>query len=105
MVNILKYCVFINYLLTNIVLYIISRAVLQILLQGITLKPLKMLMAKLYLPEGWSRGGAAHPIRAGVGVGNAYHQKVNKSLKLLNIFFTKNFQSSNFVQKIKALYV
>jgi hypothetical protein len=42
---------------------------------------------------------------ARVGDGNTYHEKVNKSLKLLNIFFTKNFQSYNFVQKIKALYV
>ena len=78
---------------------------LQILLQGIILKPLKMLMAKLYLLQGWSRGGRPTLLWVGVGDGNTYHEKVNKSLKLLNIFFTKNFQSYNFVQKIKALYV
>ncbi len=53
---------------------------LQILLQGIILKPLKMLMAKLYLHVGWRQGGVAHPIRAGVVDGNAYYQKVNKIL-------------------------
>ncbi len=39
----------------------------QILLQGIILKPLKMLMAKLYLHVGWRQGGAAHPIMGGGG--------------------------------------
>ena len=71
----------INYLLMNIMVYIISRAALQILLQGIILKPLKMPVAKLYLLKGWSRGGAAHPIRAGAGDGSTYHQKVNNLLK------------------------
>ena len=52
----------INHLLMSIMVYVKSRAALQILLQGIILKPLKMLMAKLYLLQGWSRGGAAHPL-------------------------------------------
>ena len=61
--------------------YVISRTVLQILLQGIILKPLKMLMAKLYLLQGWSRGGRPTLLWAGVGDGNTYHEKVNNLLK------------------------
>ena len=70
----------INYLLMNIMVYIISRAALQILLQGIILKPLKMLMAKLYLRKVGAEAGRPTLFRAGVGDGSTYHQKVNKSL-------------------------
>lgn len=37
-----------------------------------------MLTGKVYLQLVGADGGAAHPIRAGVG--HAYHKKVNKSL-------------------------
>lgn len=48
-----------------------------------------MLMAKLYLYL-YSRmepRRVAHPIRAGVGGGSAYHQLVNKLLNHENTFF------------------
>jgi hypothetical protein len=56
------------------------RAVLQILLQGIHLKPKRMPMAKLYLLKGWSQGGWPTLFWAGVGGRSTYHKKVNKSL-------------------------
>jgi hypothetical protein len=72
--------------------YVISTTVLQILLQGIILKPLKMLMAKLYLLLVGPLAGRPTLNWAGVGDGNAYHKKLNKSLKLVNkyllIFFS-----------------
>ncbi len=38
-----------------------------------------MLMAKLYLLQGWSRGG--RPTLLWAGDGNTYHEKVNNLLK------------------------
>ncbi len=56
------------------------RAALQILFQGIILKPFKMLMAKHYLRKVGAEVGRPTLFRAGVGDGHTYHQKVNKSL-------------------------
>ncbi len=67
--------------------FIKIRTVLQILLQGIILKSLKMLMAKLYLPQGWSQGGWPTLLWAGVGDENSYHKKVNKTLNKENKIF------------------
>lgn len=47
---------------------------------SIILKALKMLTGKVYLQLVGADGGSAHPIRAGVGDGHAYHKRVNKSL-------------------------
>ncbi len=63
------------------------RAALQILLQGIILKPLRMPMAKLCLLDWMEPRRMAHPYRAGVGGANTYHQKVNKLLNKENKFF------------------
>ncbi len=61
------------------------RTVLQISLQGIILKPLKMPMAELCLLDWMEPRRVAHPIRAGGG--SAYHQLVNKLLNHENTFF------------------
>ena len=55
------------------------------------LNPLKTLMAELCLYDWMEPRLVAHPIRAGVGDGNTYHQLVNKSL-----IFSKK-QSRNYL--------
>ena len=69
----------VKHFLTSFMIPYTLRSALQTLLQSIFLKPLKMIVEKLYLYVGWSKGGT-HPIRAG-GVGEStYHQKVYTSL-------------------------
>ena len=81
-----------NQILTNRMVLFTSRAAPQIFLQSIILKPLKMLMAKLYLLLVGPLAGRPTLNWAGVGDGHAYHKKLNKSLKLVNkyllIFFS-----------------
>ncbi len=73
------------------------RTVLQILLQGISLKPKRRLMAKLVLPQGWRHGGWPTLYLGGGGWRNAYHKKVKKSLnfettqKTIQRFFKYSF--------------
>ncbi len=43
-----------------------------------------MPMAKLYLLQGWSQGGWPTLYLGGGGGWNAYHKKVNESLKFKN---------------------
>ena len=91
--------------LTNIMLSSTLRAAPQILLHSINLKPLKMLTAKLYLHVGWCRGGAAHPIRAGVGGGTPYYKKVNYSLTTKNKYLNRDFFKicTNYTRKISSV--
>ena len=74
----------INHLAINSMIYCYLRAALQIFLQSIILKPLKMLMAKLYLHKGWTLGGRPTLYWAGVGGGTLYHKKINKWLRIKN---------------------
>ena len=53
-----------------------------------------MPMAKLCLLSWMEPRRVAHPMRAGVGDGNTYHQKVNKLLTKLNIYFSIFFKTS-----------
>ncbi len=93
----------ISKLLINDVLYFKLRESLQTLLQGIILKPLRMPMAKLCLLSWMEPRRVAHPIRAGVGDGNVYHQLVNKLLKFVNIQISLNITHLKIYQtKIKC---
>ena len=84
----LFYLIHLKQFLTTKVLSFRIRDTLQILLQGIILKPLKMPMAKLYLLSWMEPRRVDHPIRAGVGDVYVYHQLVNKLLKFANIPLT-----------------
>ncbi len=74
----------INHLSTIFIISSILRAALRIFLQSIILKPLKMLMAELYLLRWLEPRRVAHPIRAGVGEASIYHKKINTSLRIKN---------------------
>ncbi len=72
------------------------RTVLQILLQGIILKSLKMLMAKLYLPQGWSQGGWPTLLWAGVGDGNTLGKPAIIKDFWLYLWLTRHFIQINY---------
>jgi hypothetical protein len=70
------------------------RTVLQILLQGIILKPKRMLMAKPYLYFRMAPRRVAHPLMGGGWGRQLYQKKVKKSLILKNKINATTISSS-----------